>query len=77
MIRKLLLQLCMHLPVLPTWPTAGAPLPLAAARCLRIQALLMSEPLNALFPAELRHSPELVDVICHCYEQLNLRCNPS
>eukprot|EP00439_Symbiodinium_sp_Y106_P069306 s1259_g11.t3 len=36
-------------------------------------ALLMSEPLNALFPAELRHSPELVDVICHCYEQLT--CN--
>ncbi|CAE7813151.1 smyd2-a [Symbiodinium sp. CCMP2592] len=36
-------------------------------------ALLMGEPLNALFPAELRHSPELVDVICHCYEQLT--CN--
>ena len=37
----------------------------------------MREPLNALFPAELRHSPELADVICHCYEQLSLRYNPS
>ncbi|CAE7472439.1 ASHR1 [Symbiodinium natans] len=36
-------------------------------------ALLVAEPLNSLFPAELRHSQDLATVICHCYEQLT--CN--